>query len=115
MEPGRWVRVLYKAKMRRVGDQEAVMRLYKEEFEPEYPLEDEGGGLYLATDQVNPWHVSLSRVEGQGSYKGWEANLQLLAGQKGLLQLVAGCVKQVGKSNFNESSYFHYLRPGQLC
>jgi len=52
VEPDRWVRVLYKAKMRRVEDQEAVMRLYKEEFEPEYPLEDEGGGLYLATDQV---------------------------------------------------------------
>ena len=70
--PGRWVRVIFGAKMRSEIDLQRVLELYRKEFELRYPLIGSSGGVGLsrgrsrscwwgASGRSGPWS-SLARA-----------------------------------------------------
>ena len=86
-QPGKLVRVIYAARMRREEDRQRVVALYRELFEPEYPLAPEEGGVHLTPDLLHLGHFTLPRGEEVSGGQG-----HLLAGQRHLLEALACCV-----------------------
>ena len=86
--PGRYVRIIYAAKMRTVEDQERVLETYRELFEPSHPLVATEGSLWLTSSHLSIGEFQLKRGKEVG-----QGGLQLLQGQARGLELLAGCVK----------------------
>ena len=61
--PGRWVRVIFGAKMRSEIDLQRVLELYRKEFELRYPLIGSSGGVGLDKSSL----VQVGEAWGLGS------------------------------------------------
>jgi len=88
--PGRWVRVIYGAKMRTQKDLERVLDLYREEFEPRYPLLDTTGAVWVDDSKVCVGQFKLDRIAGGGAGD----DFQLLACQRETMEALTGCLGQ---------------------
>ena len=88
--PGRYVRLLYVAKMRRKEDKERVIEIYRNIFEPDFPLKGGEGGLHLTESHVALGEFALLRGHSCVSM----SSLDVLSNQAPALELMSGCVKQ---------------------
>ena len=110
--PGRWVRVIYGAKMRSEMDLQRVLELYREEFEPRYPLIETSGAVWLEETSLCVGQFKLERL---GCGRGGGEQLQLLGCQRVVLEVLAGCVRQewpvviTGQSQVGKTAIVHLL------
>ena len=88
-QPGRWVTLLYGAKLRSDGDRSKVEQLYKELFGPDLPLLPMTGHLLLTENHLHLGQFRVSRA--QPAVRGREV---LLSGQGPTLEMMAGCITQ---------------------
>ena len=113
--PGRYVRLLYMAKMRRKEDKERVLQIYRDMFEPDFPLMGGEGGLHLTESHIAVGEFQLSR----GKHCVSMSALDILSNQAPTCELLAGCVKQgwpvvlTGEAGTGKSSLVQLL--AALC
>ena len=88
-QPGRWVKIIYGAKLRTDGDRRKVEELYREVFGPDHPLLPMTGHLLLTEDHLHLGQFLLARQ--QPAVRGGEL---LLSGQGPVLEMMAGCLTQ---------------------
>jgi hypothetical protein len=88
--PGRYLHILYAARFRRPEDRRRLRQLYRQFFEPLYPLGSQDGMLRQeeGTVGVGEFCVRLGtcQLEGRGE------RLALLERQRPLLESMAGCI-----------------------
>ena len=89
-----------------------VLELYREEFEPRYPLIETSGAVLLEETSLCVGQFKLERL-GCGGGRGEQ--LQLLGCQRVVMEVLAGCVRQewpvviTGQSRVGKTAIVHLL------
>ena len=114
--PGKWVNLIYLAKMRTEADRNKVKHIFKSIFDPEHPVEPLTGNVYLSLDKIYVGSFSLPRSKclSVNTFKDGGKQV-LMSGQGPRLEMMTGCLSQgwpillTGPSQAGKTALVHTL------
>ena len=125
LSPGRWVNILYRAKMRTEADRARVDRVFSAIFAPEHGVVAVTGQVHLTPDTLAIGDFSVARRRGGGTAAEWGGCLVSPRGQTRTMELVAGCLarawpvlltgpSQVKNEEYVSSGKYSHFRRAKL-